>query len=44
MAKRIEEAYENADAKSCGFRYQWDRSVKELDLILESMPQEAWLQ
>ena len=44
MAKRIEEAYENADAKSCGFQYQWDRSVKELDLILESMPQEAWLQ
>ena len=44
MTKQIEEAYENAEVKSCGFTYQWDGTVKELDMLLRNMPQEVWLQ
>ena len=44
MIKQIEEMYEKADEESDGFRYEWCKSVKELDRILGNMPQEAWIQ
>lgn len=44
MVKQIEEVYERADKKSDGFRYEWCKEVKELDRILQNMPQEAWIQ
>lgn len=44
MIKQIEEMYEKADEESDGFRYEWCKSVRELDRILGNMPQEAWIQ
>lgn len=44
VVKQIDEAYEKADKESFGFRYQFCDEVKELDRILECMPQEAWIQ
>lgn len=44
MVKQIEDVYEKADKASFGFRYQWGKEVKELDRMLENMPQEAWIQ
>lgn len=44
MIKQIEEMYEKADEESDGFRYECYKSVRELDRILENMPQEAWIQ
>lgn len=44
MVKRIEEVYERAEKDSIGFRYDWGKEVRELDRILENMPQEAWIQ
>ena len=44
MIKLIEERYEKANEESDGFRYEWYKSVRELDRILENMPQEAWIQ
>ncbi len=44
MVKQIEKVYEKAEKASSGFRYQSVKEVKELDRILENMPQEAWVQ
>lgn len=44
IVKQIEEVYEKAEKKSEGFRYNWYEEVKELDRLLENMPQEAWIQ
>lgn len=44
MVKQIEEVYEKAEKDSIGFRYDWGKGVRELDRILENMPQEAWIQ
>lgn len=44
MVKQIEEVYEKAEKESCGFCYKWGKEVKELDRILDNMPQEAWIQ
>ena len=43
MVKQIEEVYEKADKESSGFQYQWGEEVRELDRILDNMPQEAWI-
>jgi len=43
MVKQIDDIYEKADEASNGFRYEWDESVRELDRILNNLPQEAWL-
>lgn len=43
MVRQIEEVYERADKESCGFRYQGCKEVRELDMILENLPPEAWL-
>lgn len=44
MVKQIEEVYEKAEKDSIGFRYDWGKGVRELDRILENIPQEAWIQ
>ena len=44
MVKQIEEVYEKANEESDGFLYKYCKAVKELDRILENMPQEAWIQ
>ena len=44
MVKQIEEAYERAEKESLGFRYDYGESVRDLNRILENMPQEAWIQ
>lgn len=41
MVKQIEEKYEAAEKE--GF-YSWYKSTKEFDVLLENMPQIAWLQ
>ncbi len=44
MVKQIEDVYERAEKASSGFRIPFKKAVKELDRILENMPQEAWIQ
>lgn len=44
MVKQIEEVYDKADQESCGFKYMFCKEVKELDRILNNLPQEAWVQ
>lgn len=45
LIKRIEEIYEKANEETDGFRYMWSGSaIKELDSIINNMPQEAWIQ
>ena len=44
MVRQIEEVYEKADKESFGFRYKNCKEVIELDMILNNMPQEAWIQ
>ena len=45
MVKQIEELYEKANEETNGFRYCWNgNAFKELDRILENVPQEAWIQ
>ena len=44
MVKQIDEVYEKANEESHGFRYEWSESVRELDRVLNNLPQEAWLQ
>lgn len=44
MVKRIEEVYERAERDSSGFKYTCTRADQELDLILDNLPQEVWIQ
>lgn len=44
MVKQIEEAYERAEKETLGFRYDYGESVRDLNGILENLPQEAWIQ
>lgn len=44
MVRQIGETYEKADRESNGFRYDFVKEVKELDRLINNMPQEAWLQ
>ena len=41
--KRINEIYEKADEVSCGFQFLWKEEVTELDRLIKSMPQEAFM-
>lgn len=43
MIKQFEELYEKVDKETNGFKYNWKDSVKELDRVLDAMPQEVWL-
>ena len=43
MVEQINEVYTKAEEESHGFKY-WAKEVKELDRILENLPQEAWIQ
>ena len=45
MVKQIEELYEKANEETGGFKYCWmGDTLKLFNRILESMPQEAWIQ
>ena len=44
MVKQIEEVYARADRESQGFRYNYGKEVQELNRLVCSMPQEAWIQ
>ncbi len=44
MVRQIGETYEKADRESHGFRYDFVKEVRELDRLINNMPQEAWLQ
>lgn len=44
MVKQIDEVYEKAEKASLGFHYNFCEEIRELDRILENMPQEAWIQ
>lgn len=45
MIKQIEELYEKVNEETEGFRYCWNKStLKKLDMLLENMPQEVWIQ
>lgn len=41
--KRINEIYDKANEASCGFQFLWKEEVTELDRLIESMPQEAFM-
>ena len=43
MVKQIEEVYDRADRESQGFRYIYGKEVQELNRLVCSMPQEAWI-
>ncbi|MDE7298401.1 MAG: hypothetical protein K2N94_06170, partial [Lachnospiraceae bacterium] len=43
MVKQIEEVYDRADRESQGFRYNYGKEVQELNRLVCSMPQEAWI-
>lgn len=43
MVEQINEVYTKAEEESYGFKY-WTKEVKELDRILDNLPQEAWIQ
>lgn len=45
MIKQIEELYKKADEETEGFKYSFrGNTLKKLDMLLENMPQEAWIQ
>lgn len=44
IVKQIEECYEKADKETCGFRYDYGKEVRELNRLINNMPQEAWIQ
>lgn len=45
MIKQIEELYDKADADTLGFKYPtYGKEVDKLDMFLNNLPQEAWIQ
>lgn len=46
MVRQIEEAYEKADEETDGFRWEFNGglALKELDSLIDNMPQDAWVQ
>lgn len=45
MVRQIEELYDKADGDTDGFEYTWKSDAyRDLDRILDNMPQEAWIQ
>ncbi len=45
MVRQIEELYEKADEETSGFQFTWKgNAFRDLDSILDNMPQEAWIQ
>lgn len=45
MVKQIEELYDNAEKDTIGFKYPtYGKEVDKLDMFLEKLPQEAWIQ
>lgn len=45
MIKQIEEVYEKANEETEGFKWTFrNNALKELDRLLDNMPQEAWIQ
>lgn len=46
MVRQIEEAYEKADEETDGFRWEFrgGPALRELDSLIDNMPQEAWVQ
>lgn len=46
MVRQIEEAYEKADEETDGFRWEFNGgpALKELDGLIDNMPQDAWVQ
>ncbi len=43
IVKQIEEVYDRADRESQGFRCDYGKEVEELNQLVRSMPQEAWI-
>ena len=44
LVRRIEEVYEKANEETEGFRYCFGEKLKNLEELLKSVPQEAWIQ
>lgn len=45
MVKQIEELYDKADADTLGFKYPtYGKEVDKLDMLLNNLPQEVWIQ
>lgn len=46
MVRQMEEAYEKADEETDGFKWTYRRgtALRELESLIENMPQEAWVQ
>lgn len=46
MVKQIEDLYEKANKETHGFKWVYGKKplLKELNRLLDSMPQEAWIQ
>lgn len=44
MVKQIEELYDKADADTTGFKYPFGKEIDKLDMFLNNLPQEAWIQ
>ncbi len=44
MVKQIEELYDKAEKDTIGFKYPFGKEMDKLDLFLNKLPQEAWIQ
>lgn len=44
LFKAIEEQYEKAEAESDHFKWEYDKEVRNLDRMLDQVPQEYWIQ
>ena len=44
MVKQIEELYNKAEKDTIEFKYPFGKEMDKLDLFLNKLPQEAWIQ